>query len=485
MCRIFEVRIMSIYYHRNLYKFTRVPDNIRAAIKTKERFVDEDNVRWLRLLRECKTPAVKKVLDTVTDHECKLWFASVRNVRYGSTPLEKVIQDSVAWRHNDVKMMACAIASGADVNARIEDGDTLLARARADADVGDDIIDLLLGAGADPNLTDQFGGTVLGYCCTWGDDCVDTATKLIAHGADVNARDTNGRTALMFASFYGRVRHMEALISAGASVNSSFDHLKLSPLMYAAFGSKPEAVQLLIRAGAAQDELDRTLKSITIKQWSPSNFAETYSLFSRGRLCRVEVKDGDYEECVNVLEQASRAAASMSQRERDMALITTSDSGYPSAVQQLLQAGTSESARGDALRNAVAAGRREVVLMLLAAGVSRRAKAAALTTAAQTGRLDLMDTLLGEGPTTNEVDHALFAAAEYGGTPDTISALLKHGATPNAIDSALMAAAGRRHEAPEVVAALAAAGASQEAKQQASRAAADRGHTTVAIMLGR
>ena len=440
--------------------------------------MDEDNVRWLRLLRECKIPAVKNVLDTVTDHECKLWFASLRDRRYGNTPLEKIIQDSVSWRHNDVKEMAFSIASGADVNARIEDGDTLLARARADADVGNDVIDLLLGAGADPNLTDKFGGTVLTYCCTWEDDCVDAATKLIAHGGNVNFRDTKGRTALMFASFYGRVRHMEALISAGATVNSSFDHLNLSPLMYAAFGSKPEAVKLLIRAGAAQDELKRTLKSITAKQWSPSNFAQTYSLFSRGRLCRVDVKDGDYEECVKVLEQATQAGSSVSQRERDMALIMTSDSGDPAMVQQLLHAGTSQSARGDAFRNAVAAGRREVALMLLASGVSRRAKAAALTTAAQTGRLELMNTLLGEGPTTNEVDHALFAAAEYGGTADTISALLKHGATPHAIDSALTAAAGRRREAPEIVAALVAAGASQEVKWQAARAAAVKGHTT-------
>jgi hypothetical protein len=173
----------------------------------------------------------------------------------------------------------------------------------------------------------------------------------------------------------------------------------------------------------------------------------------------------------------------MSQHERDMDLIMTADYGEPAAVQQLLQAGTSEAARGDALRNAVAADRGCVVHMLLAAGVSRPAKVAAIATAAQTGRLHLLNTMLETTPSTRELDRCLFAAAEYGGTPETISVLIQHGASPHAIDSALMAATGRRHEAPEVVAALAAAGASMLAKCQAARAAAVKGHTAVANVL--
>lgn len=169
--------------------------------------------------------------------------------------------------------------------------------------------------------------------------------------------------------------------------------------------------------------------------------------------------------------------------DRDMTLIMTADSGDPAAVQQLLQAGTSECARGDALRNAVAADRVKVVHMLLSAGVSRRAKVAALATAAQTGRVGLLNTLLMDGASPSEVDHCLFAAAEYGGTPETIAILLQQGATLHAIDSALLAATGRRHEAPDVVAALVAAGASKLAKEQAAKAAAVKGHTAIASVL--
>jgi len=66
---------------------------------------------------------------------------------------------------------------------------------------------------------------------------------------DVNASNTAGETLLMMAALRGRLAAMRQLIARGARV----DKEGWTPLHYAASGSEPRAVELLLDQGAAID----------------------------------------------------------------------------------------------------------------------------------------------------------------------------------------------------------------------------------------
>jgi len=84
------------------------------------------------------------------------------------------------------------IDRGADVNARDEQGQTLLFRVASSVNTG--MIELLASHGADVNMRDRAGRTALmtasGLCWYWN------VKALLAHGADPAIRDNRGRTAL-------------------------------------------------------------------------------------------------------------------------------------------------------------------------------------------------------------------------------------------------------------------------------------------------
>ena len=72
--------------------------------------------------------------------------------------------------------------------------------------------------GADVNAKDNEGRTVLMQAAQNGH--TRTAEVLLKHGANVNAKDNNGKTALMRAVFSGRTRTAEILLKHGADVNA-------------------------------------------------------------------------------------------------------------------------------------------------------------------------------------------------------------------------------------------------------------------------
>src|SRR5260370_2565955 len=153
-----------------------------------------------------------------------------------------------------VKML---VAAGADVNAQSKIGRTPLIVA-AGHPGGAETVRLLLSKGADPKAKDGGEATALTEAAKCND--LDSLRALLARPVDVNAGDRFGFTALLYAAGHGNAAAVKLLLEKGANPNMSYERenmvrngpialTKLTPLMMAPTSS-PEAVQLLIDAGA-------------------------------------------------------------------------------------------------------------------------------------------------------------------------------------------------------------------------------------------
>lgn len=104
------------------------------------------------------------------------------------------------------------LANGADINARNDEGVTLLHIV-----TDPDAIDLLVRRGADIETKDIRGWTPLIEQANNQDNGPDVVAALLAHGANPNATGSNGETPLSFARETGDEEFIKVLISAGAN----------------------------------------------------------------------------------------------------------------------------------------------------------------------------------------------------------------------------------------------------------------------------
>jgi beta-lactamase regulating signal transducer with metallopeptidase domain len=118
------------------------------------------------------------------------------------------------WR-GDVRRAEAAIASGADVNVRTQDGMTALAIvARAD-DL--QLVNLLLQNGADPNLISAREGNALASAARRGQ--YRSVVALVEHGAEIDRVAPGFGTPLTAAVRTGQLQVMKYLVEHGADVN--------------------------------------------------------------------------------------------------------------------------------------------------------------------------------------------------------------------------------------------------------------------------
>jgi len=107
----------------------------------------------------------------------------------------------------------------------------------------------------------------------------------VADGAEINARDTEGWTALKYAIDAHQLKTASALIELGADINLASSSGR-TPLMSAAAKSLPDAVHLLLDAGAnpslknemgesAADLAGRNLGALAIRDMLSKAEAET------------------------------------------------------------------------------------------------------------------------------------------------------------------------------------------------------------------
>ncbi len=118
-----------------------------------------------------------------------------------------------------ISMVNLLVAQGAEVDARDNNGETVLFQIADIIPEYTDIMLLLLKAGADINAKNTWGRTPLHETAIYGDYLA--AQFLIDHGAEVNSKDNNGLTPLHIAAEDGLPDMITLLIANGASVNAA------------------------------------------------------------------------------------------------------------------------------------------------------------------------------------------------------------------------------------------------------------------------
>ncbi|MHC4351479.1 MAG: ankyrin repeat domain-containing protein [Planctomycetota bacterium] len=123
------------------------------------------------------------------------------------------------------------IASGADVNAKNNGGDSPLIWAAKSADL--ELVKLLVASGADIKVTGT-GAETRGYRWTWTGDR-EIPTFSLSRRAGRNASAAGGTTPLHFAAMQGDKNVVEFLIAQGADVNAR-NQADVTPLGFAVGG---------------------------------------------------------------------------------------------------------------------------------------------------------------------------------------------------------------------------------------------------------
>jgi ankyrin repeat protein len=120
------------------------------------------------------------------------------------------------------------------------------------------VIPLLLDAGADVNVRLESGETVLSLT-TWPNEKPEIAKLLLGRG--VNASSIN--SAFMGAASRGHLEIAQLMLKAGADVNYSESQYHITPLMWASEYNKLEMMRLLLEAGANVNAVS-TLKTTAL-----------------------------------------------------------------------------------------------------------------------------------------------------------------------------------------------------------------------------
>ena len=153
------------------------------------------------------------------------------------------------WEASSVDTVSDCLMSGADVNARNEDGRTPLHWAALHNE-NPEVFTVLLDAGADVNAKLEWGATPLNFVAAHISN-LEVLTVLLDAGADVSARDKYGNTPLYRAAMTNdNLEVFTVLLDAGADVNAR-NEVGSTPLHYAASRAEnPEVLILLLDAGA-------------------------------------------------------------------------------------------------------------------------------------------------------------------------------------------------------------------------------------------
>lgn len=158
----------------------------------------------------------------------------------------------------DIDDIEGLVRGGADINARNEEGLTLLQMAVRDR--MDDIAEKLLSFGADVNLKSlQNGYTALHYAADKGDE--DLVDLLLTHKADPNITDKRKQSPLHIAAEGGEEEIVKKLVAAGTDVLLE-DHLKRT----AGRTADIQAQQTFHFAAEAYHNITEFLKELEIKR---------------------------------------------------------------------------------------------------------------------------------------------------------------------------------------------------------------------------
>ena len=166
-----------------------------------------------------------------------------------------------AIRNKNTNIMDFLIRSGADVNAKSDNGSTalLLAAGYSEKSI---LVDLLLNAGADANAQSKGGITPI-MAAAFANNQDSVFRKLIDNGSDVNAVSDKGGTALIAAAMKNdNPKVLKVLLDAGAEINYRHRQSGATALMAAAMSNaNPQVLLLLLENGANAKISDRSKKT--------------------------------------------------------------------------------------------------------------------------------------------------------------------------------------------------------------------------------
>lgn len=171
-----------------------------------------DALRGASFLANAPVESVRGCLETGT-------LADARDAQ-GATHLARMVSN-LACCVDFESVLREFVAAGADVNARDDEGMTVLHRAFTMAGrvvpdwVLNDVTAALLDAGADPNARDSAGSTLL-HSAAGRRGLSREVSLLVAAGADVNERNSAGETPLHMALRRDQAATVRALLQLGA-----------------------------------------------------------------------------------------------------------------------------------------------------------------------------------------------------------------------------------------------------------------------------
>jgi uncharacterized protein len=144
-----------------------------------------------------------------------------------------------------------ALAQGASVDAKAEDGTTALMLAAAANNLG--LANLLVAKGAKVAAADREGVTALHVAVDRGNQGI--AQLLVFKGADVNAKEKNGRTPLVIAADRGKALVVRLLLDHKADPNARANDGR-TPLLHAMNNENFDVVKMLVAKGADVNAAD-------------------------------------------------------------------------------------------------------------------------------------------------------------------------------------------------------------------------------------
>ncbi len=136
--------------------------------------------------------------------------------KHGAESADDAVNLEYATMNGEIGNMKKYIARGADMNAKVWRGRTLLHWA---ALMGEkEVAKFLIENGASVSEKADASQTPLHFAA--GEGCGEIVKLLLKAGADVNAKDLHGRTPLHEAAFWEKKETVELLLASGAQVNA-------------------------------------------------------------------------------------------------------------------------------------------------------------------------------------------------------------------------------------------------------------------------
>lgn len=360
------------------------------------------------------------------------------------------------------------IEAGADAESRSPSGETaLMATIRAGQTEG---VEFLLARGADPDVHSQddigSGYTPLMYVARYGrgDTGLRMMRQLLRHGARAGTYRPNGETALTFAQRSGQGQMAEELRALGVRDESPYagrnpglqlveairlgdaakvqELLKtdididfrdaatgLTPLSAAAWYGRADILDLLLRRGAALNDVPYGLREerIAVSSVPLTQRAAMYAV-SRGDTALITAIRRSDQAMLERLLQAG-ADVTVPNREGDTPGLVAARLGRSEMLQRLIAAGLDPNMTGFSTR----------IPYLLTRYAGQETLVPMIVEAARHGQQDAVTVLLRAGAKPDLADMrgwtALHAAAAEGHA-DVIRLLLDHGAEPVPRDNA-------------------------------------------------